>query len=224
MTTASRSPRRRRPRSPASHTLDELRQVRALAHPLRLRLLEVFALGPCTTKQAAERLGQPPTRLYHHVYAMERAGLLRLRETRPNRGTVEKYFEAVARSFGVSPKRLEHAGGRGGAHAAIAIAEQLVEGLREDVRVGLPRSATLPAALKPVLARKIVHAGPAGIRALRRELVALVRRRRLRGAGARSEPGLRYVLTLAFMPAPLEVASAPGATAAGRARRRRRSR
>src|ERR1051326_7711550 len=71
-----------------------LDQVRALAHPLRLRLLELFARQPRTAKQAAEVLGEPPTRLYHHVAALERAGLIRLKETRQNRGTTEKYYEA----------------------------------------------------------------------------------------------------------------------------------
>ena len=64
-----------------------LEQVRALSHPLRIRLVELFAQRPMTTMQAAELLGEPPTKLYHHVAALERAGLVELRETRQNRGT-----------------------------------------------------------------------------------------------------------------------------------------
>ena len=89
--------------APAQRSLDRLEQVRILAHPLRLRLLELLAESPCTPKQAAERLGLPPTRLYHHVAALERVGLVRVRETRQNRGTVEKHSEAVARGFGMDP-------------------------------------------------------------------------------------------------------------------------
>src|SRR5437763_15673776 len=63
-----------------------MEEVRALSHPLRLRLLELFAERPRTTKQAAEVLGEAPTRLYHHVAALEKAGLVRLRETRRKRG------------------------------------------------------------------------------------------------------------------------------------------
>ena len=48
-----------------------LEQMRALSHPLRLRLLELFAERPRTTKQAAEALGEPTTKLYHHVAAHE---------------------------------------------------------------------------------------------------------------------------------------------------------
>src|SRR5258706_12508749 len=70
-------------------------ELRALAHPLRLKLFELFAEHPRTTMQVATLLGEPPTRLYHHVNALERAGLVRLRETRPNRGTIEKYYASV---------------------------------------------------------------------------------------------------------------------------------
>src|SRR5881394_4181539 len=70
-------------------------QLRALAHPLRLRIAERFAEGPSTTMQVAAWLGQPPTRLYHHVQVLERAGILRLRETRGNRGAVEKWYETA---------------------------------------------------------------------------------------------------------------------------------
>ena len=51
-------------------------QVKALTHPLRQRMLERFAERPRTTKQVADLLGEKPTRLYHHVAALERAGEL----------------------------------------------------------------------------------------------------------------------------------------------------
>ena len=87
--------------------VSRLDQVRALSDPTRLRLLELFKERRLTTKQAAQILGQPPTRLYHHVNLLERLGFIRLVEERPNRGTVEKYFEAVARAFAVDPALFE---------------------------------------------------------------------------------------------------------------------
>src|SRR5215510_15903501 len=103
------------PGAPPLHA--NVAELRALAHPLRLRMLELFAEAPRTTKQVADLLGEPPTRLYHHVAALERAGLLRLRETRKNRGTVEKWYEAIARSFDQPPtsgtrRRRKGAAGR----------------------------------------------------------------------------------------------------------------
>jgi DNA-binding transcriptional ArsR family regulator len=79
-------------------TLSDLKQVRALADPLRMRILGALC-EERTTKQVAELLHEKPTRLYHHVDALERAGLVQLTKTRPKRGTVEKYYRSVARTF-----------------------------------------------------------------------------------------------------------------------------
>ncbi len=83
-----------------SYQISDLEQVKALAHPLRMRILETLVVSdPMTTKQVAEALGEKPTRLYHHVDKLEKVGLIRLTHTRQNRGATEKYYEAVARSF-----------------------------------------------------------------------------------------------------------------------------
>ena len=80
-------------------TLTDLEQVKVLADPLRLRILEELCKEERTTKQVAQILGEKPTKLYHHVEALERVGLIRLTRTRQNRGTIEKYYLAIARAF-----------------------------------------------------------------------------------------------------------------------------
>ena len=88
------------PRRPAQEVLilTELEQIKVLADPLRIRILEELD-EERTTKQVAERIGEKPTKLYHHVDALERVGLIELTRTRPNRGTLEKYYLAVAQRF-----------------------------------------------------------------------------------------------------------------------------
>jgi len=86
-----------------TYTLTDLEQVKVLADPLRVRILETLGPGEFTTKQVAEQLGEKPTRLYHHVEALERVGLIRLHRTQQVRGTVEKYYIAVARTFRADP-------------------------------------------------------------------------------------------------------------------------
>jgi DNA-binding transcriptional ArsR family regulator len=81
--------------------LDELTQIKALADPLRQRLLAAFASATQTTKQVADCLGESPTKLYHHVDMLAEAGLLQLVETRQKRGTTERYYRAAARHFSV---------------------------------------------------------------------------------------------------------------------------
>ncbi len=79
--------------------MQELDQLKALTDPLRQRILQALCQQPMTTKQVAQQLGEKPTRLYHHVAILEQAGLVRIVETRQNRGTLEKYYQAVARKF-----------------------------------------------------------------------------------------------------------------------------
>jgi DNA-binding transcriptional ArsR family regulator len=88
------------------YTVTDLAQVRALANPLRLRILAEFAAGPHTTKQVAVALGENPTRLYHHVETLAAVGLIELKETRAKRGTVERYYQAIAPRFAVGPSAL----------------------------------------------------------------------------------------------------------------------
>jgi DNA-binding transcriptional ArsR family regulator len=80
------------------YTLQNLDQIKVLADPFRLRILEAFG-EERTTKQVADFLGEKATKLYHHVAALERVGLIALSRTRQNRGTVEKYYLAVAHAF-----------------------------------------------------------------------------------------------------------------------------
>lgn len=94
---AGRTPRK--PRQVRSLTLSDLDQVKVLADPLRIRILEELCKEERTTKQVAKLLDEKPTKLYHHVDALERVGLIRLTRTRQNRGTIEKYYMAVARQF-----------------------------------------------------------------------------------------------------------------------------
>src|SRR5688572_6992339 len=87
----------------AMHRLTTLDQMKVLADPLRIRILELLG-EERTTKQVAGILGLPPTRLYHHVAALERVGLVRLARTQQRRGAVEKYYHAVARAFSADPR------------------------------------------------------------------------------------------------------------------------
>lgn len=84
---------------PPVHVVTDLEQLKLLADPLRLRILEPLCREARTTKQVAEILGESPTKLYHHIDLLEKAGLIRLEETRQKRGTLEKYYRAVAGSF-----------------------------------------------------------------------------------------------------------------------------
>ena len=81
-----------------------IEQSKTLAEPFRQRILEQLVLEPLTAKQVGDRLGEPRSRIYHHFEVLERVGLIRLVETKPKRGTVERYYRAVAGEFNADPR------------------------------------------------------------------------------------------------------------------------
>lgn len=119
---------------PERFVVGTLEQVKALTHPLRQRILERFADKTQTTKQVADELGEKPTRLYHHVATLERAGLIRLVETRPKRGTTEKYYTAVAGRFEIDPRTFAGDGDKMTAgHPTVAILEGFLDETRAEL-------------------------------------------------------------------------------------------
>jgi DNA-binding IclR family transcriptional regulator len=185
----------------APHLQATVAKMRALAHPLRLRLLEVFAEAPRTTKQVADLLGEPPTRLYHHVAALERAGLLRLTETRKNRGTTEKWYEAIARTMGSSmPVRSTGRAPKGQAAARRSVAMAVLEQSRQELLAAMAR----PTGDRPLLARLVIVAPNARVAELRDRITRLLadvqRESACEDGTAAQGDDERWAMTITFAP------------------------
>ncbi|MFF0044428.1 ArsR/SmtB family transcription factor [Streptomyces mirabilis] len=66
---------------------------KALADPLRIRLLEALWEMPRSARELADHVDLPPDRLYYHLNHLERAGLIEIAEYRPlARGKVERVY------------------------------------------------------------------------------------------------------------------------------------
>lgn len=117
--------------------IEEIEQLRAIADPLRQRILRALCCRPATTKQIAPLLGEKPSRLYHHVELLEKAGLIRLVETRQNRGTLEKYYLTVAKHFDVDRELLRNEDVASGALSEMR--DMLVDAL--EASLGTPADA-----------------------------------------------------------------------------------
>ena len=81
------------------YKINSLEQVRLLSDPFKLSILQAFAEEERTTKEVAETLKQPITKLYRHVDALHDAGLLEITQEKQKRGTVERHFRAVGKRF-----------------------------------------------------------------------------------------------------------------------------
>lgn len=76
--------------------ISEPEQFKALSDRKRLNLLAILVEKKATVSQLAEEIGDIPANVHHHVKLLERAGLIRLVETREKSGILEKYYRAVA--------------------------------------------------------------------------------------------------------------------------------
>jgi DNA-binding transcriptional ArsR family regulator len=69
---------------------------RALADPLRIRLLDALWVGPRSARELADRLDLPADRLYYHLKQLQRAGLIEVVEYRELAGgKVERVYGLV---------------------------------------------------------------------------------------------------------------------------------
>jgi DNA-binding transcriptional ArsR family regulator len=180
----------------------DLEQIRALADPLRLRILGELAGVPRTTKQVAESLGEKPTKLYHHVEALERVGLIRLTGTRPNRGTVEKYYQAVAAQFQVAASALCPPAAGGGPSELEVMLTSIIDTARAELLAHVRATPSPPdAADAPVVGRVVIRGPLRKVRAVRRRLLRLIDQLRPTEAQDTAKEGEpTYALTVALCP------------------------
>ncbi|MCL0089580.1 helix-turn-helix domain-containing protein [Dehalococcoidia bacterium] len=92
---------------PDVYLIKDLEQLQALADPLHLRLLELLSQKAMTVTQVANLLDEKPNRLYYHINKLEEVGLVQLVETRPHRGILEKYYQAVAENFKIDESVIQ---------------------------------------------------------------------------------------------------------------------
>jgi DNA-binding transcriptional ArsR family regulator len=106
-------------------------EVRALAHPLRLRIIRVLYDGPRSNKEIATELGEDPATVLYHVRTLVRNGFLAPAGRRPGaRGSVEKLYRSTGKSW------------------------------RLDVDAGLPQGARVTAAALDAFLAEVRAAGP----------------------------------------------------------------
>lgn len=87
------------PDLPLSLDVDTPQQMKALADPIRHRILGIILSRPATAKQVADRLKMPPGTIGHHLQVLEAAGLAKVVARRLVRGIVAKYYTRTARIF-----------------------------------------------------------------------------------------------------------------------------
>lgn len=81
-------------------------EFKAMAHPLRLRILRLCLHDALTNKEIADRLGQDPATTLHHVRTLCSTGFLTAEPPRTGkRGALEKPYRATRKSWILSVPR-----------------------------------------------------------------------------------------------------------------------
>jgi predicted ArsR family transcriptional regulator len=82
-------------------------EFKAMAHPLRLRILRLCLHDSLTNKQIADRLGKDPATVLHHVRMLVDTGFLEGEAPRSGvRGALEKPYRATGKSWRLSVERF----------------------------------------------------------------------------------------------------------------------
>jgi DNA-binding transcriptional ArsR family regulator len=75
------------------------RLVRALGHPLRVKILEIVQVRNASPSELTEMLSAPLGNVAYHVRVLEKCGCIEQVATARRRGAVEHYFRARPRSY-----------------------------------------------------------------------------------------------------------------------------
>jgi DNA-binding transcriptional ArsR family regulator len=73
--------------------------VAILGDPRRTRILEILTGQQASVKELSEMIGETPQVAHYHTKRLEAAGLIEIVQTREVRGTLEKFYRAVADRF-----------------------------------------------------------------------------------------------------------------------------
>ncbi|HEX8084965.1 MAG TPA: winged helix-turn-helix domain-containing protein [Solirubrobacteraceae bacterium] len=77
--------------------IDDPRVVKALAHPIRMKILGILDQRTATPKELAAALGLPLENVSYHVRTLKDFGFIKLEKTRQVRGAVEHHYKLAGR-------------------------------------------------------------------------------------------------------------------------------
>lgn len=136
-----------------------MREAKALAHPLRVRILRLCLEHELTNKQLADRLGSEPGTVLYHVRQLVDAGLLHPAPVRTgDSGAMEKPYRSTGQTWWLSRPLA-------GAEPDERIAP--VEAFAEELREAGPESIQ-------TTARFLLHLSPEEVEELVRRILAVL--------------------------------------------------
>lgn len=154
------------------YDINTLEQLRAVADPLRIQIIDLLISRPMTVTQLGEALSLAPAKIHYHVRELEKVGLLQLVEKREKGGVLEKYYQSIARDFSVSKDLFLTAPPDDSLAALGAYIDQTKEDFLRAFRVALERKDEQTSL---TLSGGRVYVTPAEFRQLMDQITALLK-------------------------------------------------
>lgn len=85
-------------RDPKELSLDQ-RLIKALAHPLRVRILAYMNDREWSPNEIAEELNEGLSQVSYHIKVLKDYKMIEMTRTRPARGAVEHFYRAIERAY-----------------------------------------------------------------------------------------------------------------------------
>lgn len=144
-----------------------VKEAKALAHPLRGRILRLCAERELTNQQLAQRLSSDPATVLYHVRLLVDAGLLQPAGVRTGeRGALEKPYRSTGVSWWLDDP-LADALARGGNDSPSDVRLAPLEAFAAELGEAGPQSIATQA-------RFVLHLSPAQVAELDRRLLAVL--------------------------------------------------
>lgn len=89
--------------------IEDMQQAISLLKPVRIEILRQMD-EPSTCPELADYFDESPQKIYYHVKALEKAGLVKKVDEKRVRGTFEGYYQARARSYWLAPHLVSKVG------------------------------------------------------------------------------------------------------------------
>ena len=90
--------------------IEDIDQAMILLKPARIELMKRLD-EPRTCPELAQSFGDTPQKIYYHIKALEKAGLVEKVGERRVRGVVEGFYQASARAYWLAPHLVSKIGG-----------------------------------------------------------------------------------------------------------------
>lgn len=124
--------------------ISNLEQIKALAHPLRLKILQILTEQLLTTRELAKELEENQANLYRHLEILTEANLIHVVKTEQKRGAVEKWYQAVARDIRMDRNLLSTSRSEGSNEALYEMVNSFFQVTLSELRQSIANKAVLP--------------------------------------------------------------------------------